>query len=121
ASGTVSLELALAGVPTVIAYRVEMMLRPFKWMLRVPSVVLANVVLGARVVPEFLDGKSRPERLAEEVAKLLRLGAARERQVAAFQRLDSIMAIDGEAPSHRAARLVLDHLGQRGLLPAPVR
>ncbi|MCC6735117.1 MAG: lipid-A-disaccharide synthase [Bauldia sp.] len=120
ASGTVSLELALAGVPTVIAYRVEMILRPFKWMLRVPSVVLSNVVLGERIVPEFLDGKSSPDRLAAEVVKLLRPGAARDRQIAAFRKLDAIMAIEGDAPSRRAAAMVLQHLGNRGLLPPPV-
>ncbi|MCW5715272.1 MAG: lipid-A-disaccharide synthase [Bauldia sp.] len=117
ASGTVSLELALAGVPTVIAYRVEAILRPFKWMLRVPSVVLSNVVLGERIVPEFLDGKSRPERLAAEVVKLLRPGTARERQLAAFSRLDSVMAFDGDAPSRRAAQMVLDVARKRGVLP----
>lgn len=121
ASGTVSLELALSGVPTVIAYRIEMMLRPFKWMLRVPSVVLANVVLGERVVPEFLDGKSRPQTLASEVVKLLHPGAARSRQIEAFKRLDEIMAFEGAAPSYRAAKLILDltdHGRRRRPLPA---
>lgn len=121
ASGTVSLELALSGIPTVIAYRIEMMLRPFKFMLRVPSVVLANVVLGERIVPEFLDGKSKPEALAAEVVKLLRPGPARTRQIEAFKRLDEIMAFDGDAPSVRAAKLVLDltdHGRRRRPLPA---
>jgi len=46
ASGTVSLELALAGVPMAIAYRIEPLLRPLRFLVRVPSIVLANLILG---------------------------------------------------------------------------
>jgi lipid-A-disaccharide synthase len=108
ASGTVSLELALSGIPTVVTYRIELVVRPFKWMLRVPSVVLANVVLGDRVIPELLDGRSKPERLAGELMPLLMPGAARERQLQAFDALDSIMAFDGKVPSICAAEIILD-------------
>lgn len=107
ASGTVSLELALAGIPTVVTYRIELVVRPFKWMLRVPSVVLANVVLSERVIPELLDGKSSPERLASELIPLLRPGQARDKQLAAFAKLDEIMSFEDGPPSNRAARLIL--------------
>ena len=117
ASGTVSLELALSGVPTVIAYRIEMVVRPFKWMLRASSVVLANVVLGERVVPELLDGKSKPSRLANEVVKLLRPGPDRDRQIEAFGRLDRIMAFDEGAPSVRAAEMILDLVSEPSIPP----
>ncbi len=108
ASGTVSLELALSGIPAVVTYRIELVVRPFKWMLRVPSVVLANVVLGDRVIPELLDGRSKPERLAGELMPLLMPGAARERQLQAFGALDTIMAFDGKVPSTCAAETILD-------------
>lgn len=122
ASGTVSLELALSGVPTVIAYRIEMILRPFKRMiLRVPSVVLANVIMGEKIVPEFLDGRSRPGRLAAEIITLLRPGPARTRQIEAFARLDEIMAFEGGVPSVRAAELVLELAKKRPALARPRR
>jgi lipid-A-disaccharide synthase len=108
ASGTVSLELALSGIPAVVTYQIELVVRPFKWMLRVPSVVLANVVLGDRVVPELLDGRSKPERLAGELMPLLMPGAARERQLQAFAALDTIMAFEGKVPSICAAEIILD-------------
>jgi len=113
ASGTVSLELALSGVPTVVTYRIELLVRPFKWLLRVPSVVLANVVLGDRVIPELLDGRSKPERLAGELMPLLMPGAARERQLHAFAGLDRIMAFEGKAPSICAAENILELLATR--------
>ena len=115
ASGTVSLELALAGVPTVVTYRIELVVRPFKWLLRVPSVVLANVVLGDRVIPELLDGRSDPERLAGELIPLLMPGAARGRQLRAFEQLDQIMAFEGRAPSVCAAETIVRLLVARGL------
>lgn len=107
ASGTVSLELALSGIPTVVTYQVDTVLRPFKWRLRVPSVVLANVVLRDRVMPELLDGKSNPKRLAAELLPLMRQSPARQRQVAAFKRLDGIMAFDDGVPSMRAAEMIV--------------
>ena len=108
ASGTVSLELALSGIPTVVTYRIEMAVRPFKWTLRVPSVVLANVVLGRRVIPELLDGRSNPRNLTSELLPLLRPSPARERQISAFQELDRVMAFDAGSPSERAAEMILE-------------
>ncbi len=107
ASGTVSLELALSGIPAVVTYRIELVVRPFKWMLRVPSVVLANVVLGDRVMPELLDGKSKPNRIADELVPLLRPGPPREKQLRAFRALDEIMAFDDGPPSRRAAEVIM--------------
>lgn len=113
ASGTVSLELALAGVPAVITYKVEAVLRPFKWTLRVPSVVLANVVLRDRVMPELLDGRSKPERLAGALLPLLRSGPARQRQLDAFRRLDELMAFDEKPPSAQAASIIVRLVEER--------
>lgn len=116
-SGTVSLELALGGVPMVIAYRLEPVLRPFKFMVKIPTVVLANVVLGEQVIPEFLDRRSTPERLADAVLPLLTDTPARHRQVTAFARLDDIMAFDEGAPTVRAAEMVVQLI--RGQRPPP--
>ncbi len=110
ASGTVSLELGLAGVPTVIAYRVDMIARTFKpYVLKVPSIVLTNLILGENVVPEFLDEASRPEVLARETLALLTEGAARDAQLTALARLSETMTLpDGARPSDKAAEIVLE-------------
>ena len=54
-----TLELALAGVPMVVAYRVDpIVLRLFKpFLQRSKSIVLANLILGTNAIPEFLDGE----------------------------------------------------------------
>ncbi len=110
ASGTVSLELALAGVPMVVAYRVskieEMIVRALA---TAPSVVLPNLILGENVVPEFLQEAASPEALAQALCALLPDGAARAAQVSALGRLDGLMRLEGgDTPSARAARIVLE-------------
>jgi lipid-A-disaccharide synthase len=109
ASGTVTLELALAQVPMVVAYRVEPLVRPFKFLLKAPSIVLANLVIGENVVPELLDSAASPDKLVEALSPLLAETPARRRQIDAFARLDERMRLDnGETPSERAARIVLE-------------
>lgn len=108
ASGTVTLELALSGVPTVAAYRVswfEAMVA--RRVLKVSSVILANLVIGENVVPEFLQEFCTAANLAEALAPLLTEGPERSRQLAAFGRLDEIMSRSGASPSDRAAAAVL--------------
>lgn len=111
ASGTVTLELALAHVPMVVAYRVEWILSKLKRFLKVPSIVLANLVIEDNVVPELLDEQSVPEALARHILALMRPGPERESQLAGFRQLDRKMSLpDGKAPSERAAQIVLQHV-----------
>ena len=109
-SGTVTLELALAGVPMVTAYKVSgletLIGRPIKN--RLPSVILANLVLGENVVPEFLQEDCTPDNLARALVPLLSDTPERQRQVEAFSRLDSIMEIGTSAPAMRAAEIVME-------------
>jgi lipid-A-disaccharide synthase len=111
ASGTVTLELALAGVPTIAAYRVgalEMALvrAAVRLQTEVKSVILANLVLGAQIVPEFLQGDCTAPALAQALVPLLTDTSARRRQVEAFARLDEIMGLPAE-PSAKAADVLL--------------
>ena len=73
--------------------------------------ILANLVLGENVVPEFLQRDATPERLAAALLPLLCDTPERRRQIEAFARLDSIMEIGQAIPSDRAAAVVLDCAG----------
>jgi lipid-A-disaccharide synthase len=123
ASGTVTLELALAGVPTVAAYRLtlveEVIARLAGISRRLTSVILANLVMGENVVPEFLQRDCVPERIADALTPLFSDTPERLRQIDAFARLDRIMALDA-APSAIAAAIVLDvaRHGRRDLASA---
>jgi len=110
-SGTVTLELALAGVPMVAAYRAG---AAEAWILRrainVTSVILANLVLGENVVPEFLQQDCTSEKLLGALREVLTDSPLRQRQLKAFTRIDGIMSTGNQPPSVRAADIVLTTL-----------
>ena len=112
-SGTVTLELALAQVPTVAAYRIAAWEAPiYRRLVRVSSVILANLVIGENVVPELLQEEFLPEPIAAKLVPLIGETPERRRQIEGFARLDAIMEIGGEPPSRKAARAVLDVAGR---------
>jgi lipid-A-disaccharide synthase len=107
-SGTVTLELALSGVPMVTAYRTG---AAEAWILRkaikVNSVILANLVIGENVVPEFLQEDCTAEKLSQALRDVLGDSALRRKQLEAFARIDQIMSTGNQPPSARAADIVL--------------
>lgn len=112
ASGTVTLELAMAGVPFATAYRVNPLTATLvRRMLRVKYVTLANVVLDRPAVPEFLQERCTSENLGRVLADLLTDDAARGAQRAAFAEVAERLSSDGPSPSDRAAEVVLEVLG----------
>ncbi|NVO14013.1 MAG: lipid-A-disaccharide synthase [Rhodoplanes sp.] len=117
ASGTVSLELAVAGVPTVVAYKVPAVEEAIaRLLIRVPTIVLANLVLGQNVMPELIQRDVTPQNLAALLAPLLADTPERRRQTKAFAALDAVMEIGTAQPSVRAADVVLEALSRRASL-----
>ncbi|HXN68307.1 MAG TPA: lipid-A-disaccharide synthase [Bradyrhizobium sp.] len=107
-SGTVTLELAVAGVPMVAAYKagaVEGFV--IRNALRAISVILANIVVGENVVPEFIQRDCTAEKLLPALREVLADSAMRRRQLAAFAKIDAIMSTGNQPPSVRAADIVL--------------
>jgi lipid-A-disaccharide synthase len=107
-SGTVTLELALSGVPMVTAYRTGAM---EAWVLRraitVNSVILANLVIGDNVIPELLQEDCTAEKLSWALQDVLGDSPLRRRQLEAFAKIDAIMSTGNRPPSIRAADIVL--------------
>jgi lipid-A-disaccharide synthase len=119
-SGTSTLELALAGVPMAVTYRVNPVTAALaRRLIRVPHVAMVNLLAGREVVPELLQERCAPGPLAETVLRLIAGGDEAARQRAAFGAVlrglqaptgepaeaaaDEIMALlDGDAarPSH---------------------
>lgn len=111
ASGTVSLELAAAGTPMVIAYRLNPISALIaRRLVRIDTATLVNLVTETRTVPEFLQQDCVPERLAPEVARLLTEPEAAAAQRAAAAETMALLGRGGEPPGLRAARSVLAHL-----------
>jgi lipid-A-disaccharide synthase len=113
ASGTVTLELGLSGVPMVVAYRVSKIEEVLKYLIKAPSIVLTNLVLGENVIPELIQWDCTPEKLADALLPLLGDTLERQRQLEAFSKLDDMMKIGDEVPSERAARIVDEVLKER--------
>ena len=108
ASGTVSLELAAADVPMVIAYDAAWLSRQIiAWMLKIDTLTLVNLVSETRAVPEFNGKACRAELIAPGV---LRMMETPEAQRAAMRVTMERLGRGGEAPGLRAARAVLKRL-----------
>jgi len=114
ASGTVTTELALAGVPMAVAYRVgwltAVLMRP---LIRVPFVTLVNLLLEREAVPEFLQERCRADQLAPCVIRLLTDTDYRERQTRDLGEAVHLLGRDEESPSLRAARVLLEFVRER--------
>ncbi|WP_439814138.1 lipid-A-disaccharide synthase [Zavarzinia sp. CC-PAN008] len=106
--GTVTVELALAGVPHVMAYRVSPLTAAIaRRALRIRHYTIANLLLEREAVPELVQEALSPEALAAATWRLLATPAARARQLADFAELARRLSA-GAPPSVTAARLITD-------------
>jgi len=111
ASGTVALELALAGTPAVITYKTNPLTALIAaWLVKARFAHIVNLVLDREAVPEFLQGACRPDFLAAAVEDLLSDDDRRERQLVAYAEALKQLGLGGPSPSERAATAVLDAL-----------
>ncbi len=115
ASGTVTLELAMAGVPTVVAYRMN----PLTYgvvtrMVRVKYVNMINLLLDRPVVPELLQQDCRGDLLADEICRLLDDEQARRVQSEAVTEAVAMLRPARGSSSARAAETVLRVIKERG-------
>ncbi len=107
-SGTVALELAYAGVPHIIAYKINPITALIlRFMVKVKYAHLANILLDKKVVPECLQGKCNPVNIAEHIFELLQSEDIRNEQIDNFKSLRKLLENeDGEPPSDRAAKFI---------------
>lgn len=108
ASGTSTLELALSGVPLIGAYRVEPLVNIARHFVKIeaPHILLPNLVLGQRAIPEFVAGEAEPVKIAAALELLLSDTPQRRAQETALQALEERMSVS-DNPSRLAAREVL--------------
>ncbi|MBI3453940.1 MAG: lipid-A-disaccharide synthase [Rhodospirillales bacterium] len=108
-SGTATMELAVAGLPTVVAYKVgrisEFLARR---MIKVQYVAMPNLILDRPIVPELLQADCKADRIAAEISRLLDDPAAAAAQREGFAEIRAQLGQDGPSPSDRAARVILE-------------
>lgn len=108
-SGTATLETALLGIPEVVVYRTyrwQVWLRPY--VLKVPWVSLVNLNLGREAVAEIIQSTLDTTRAEAELRAILPGGERRERMLADFDELKTI--IGGPGASERFAERMVQEL-----------
>ena len=112
-SGTSSLEMAVAGLPHVVTYRVNPITAAIiRRLVRVRFASLVNLLAEREIAPEYLQDRATPDALADALHRLLT-----DPQAAAEQRAGLASVLDqlhppGLAPSEAAAEAVLEALAQ---------
>ncbi len=79
-SGTVTLELTAAHTPMVVAYRLDRVASYFRWLVKVHSVVLPNLIMRENIVPEFIGNECTPEALSSALIELYQSERTRDKQ-----------------------------------------
>lgn len=109
ASGTVSLELAMARVPTLIAYKVAPLTAWLaKRLLTVKYASIVNLILQREALPEFIQEDCTADNLERAMIPLLRGDAAYLRQTADIEDALHALRAGDTAPSIKAAQVVRD-------------
>jgi lipid-A-disaccharide synthase len=92
-SGTMSMHCALAGIPGAIAYRTDLFTYLMaRWLVQVPHLGIANILLGEAMYPEYIQGAASPDALAQELASCVGDATRRERTKAQSGELRSMLA-----------------------------
>jgi len=113
ASGTVTLETALIGTPTIVSYKVSKITELIgKWLVNIDFISLPNLIMNKEVYPEFVQEEANPETIATVAKEWLdSLQTYAERK----QALTDLRTMVGEpGAAKRAASIILDDLARLG-------
>ena len=114
ASGTATLELAVAGAPMAVGYRANPITAALvRRLATVETACLVNIVAEEKAIPEFLQEELEPDAVAAMLDRLMADGPERARQRAAFDRVLAALGRDGPPPETRAAQAILAEVAGR--------
>jgi lipid-A-disaccharide synthase len=112
-SGTITLELASAGVPTVVAHKVSPL---SAWLIRrmalIPFVSLINIAAKKEILPELLQERCTSKRIAQELRRLAQPDIMREQRQQCLEALQMLRGPGTLSPHDAAAAAVLHYLHQ---------
>lgn len=115
ASGTVSLELALARVPTVIAYKVDPVTAfVARRIITTKYANLVNLIVDHAAIPELIQQDCTPEKLTKHVGELVSSSAARDAQLKFIDEATSELGLGDKPPSVRAAEAIMQAFIREG-------
>ena len=111
-SGTIGLECALAGLPSIIAYRMNSIsARAIRKMITIKYANLANLLADRMIIPELIQEDCTPDKIATAVLPLLTQTQTRATQRMELADIASMLGVDDpQSPSEKAADIVLSYL-----------
>ncbi|MBP1856698.1 lipid-A-disaccharide synthase [Rhizobium herbae] len=112
ASGTVILELGLAGIPVVSTYKADWIIRLMHKRIKIWTAAIPNLVADYTIVPEYLNEAIRAGALSRWVERLTAATPEREAMLAGFRTVWQRMATE-RPPGQSAAQIVLDVLNEK--------
>lgn len=114
ASGTVALELAIVGVPHIIAYKVP---KITEWLVRrfihIQYVNLTNILLGREIVPELLQQDCEPNNILKYVENFVAKQDLYNRQMKGFEKVRKVLGFGEQTPSDNAAAEIWNMIKKR--------
>ena len=114
-SGTATLELALAGVPMIVCYRVNPLTAAIaRRVFLVRHIAMPNIIADRRAAPEYVQRDCTPARLVPAVERLLQDEDSRRAQTQSFGEIAARLGRGGPPPSDRAAGAILDLIDASG-------
>ena len=109
ASGTVALELAIVGVPHIVAYKVPKLT---EWIARhfihIEFINLTNILLGREFVPELLQESCNPENIMAYIEQFLGQKTLYKRQIEGFEKLRVKLGMGEQTPSDNACKAIME-------------
>jgi lipid-A-disaccharide synthase len=109
ASGTATLEVGLIGRPLVVVYKTGLVTYCIaRLLVKLEMIALANLVLGEKVIPEFIQRRATPQRMAAELERYLIDESYRQAVMAKLSQLPD--RLGGAGASRRAAERVSEYL-----------
>lgn len=115
ASGTVTTELAVAGCPMIVSYRLGALTAAiWRRLIKVQFVTIANLILKREAIPEFIQEKARPEAMADALIRLLTDPAAAKAQKDNLATASKALGVGTTLPSDVAASRILAVIADRG-------
>jgi len=109
ASGTATVEAALAGTPMVIIYRgSELNWRLIRPLIHLHTFGMVNLIAGSRIVPELMQHEATGERIAREATAILSDASLLSRMQQDLERVRELLAADGGSAAERAAQAVIE-------------
>ncbi len=110
-SGTATLETALIGRPLIVLYKTGALTYAIaKHLVKLPHIALANIVAGASVAPEFIQGAANANSIADCANDLLSAPGKREEMVSSFLEVRERLHLGADvSPSDRVAKIVSEY------------